>query len=241
MDFYTKLAAQKSEWSVIETLGTGLKVGAEETIARALALRCLEIPVGEFVEQASKKELPLSDSGYVLLKSNIQDEEKHDRQLESLTKSIGLTTEEHAKKAEQFLRGWLDLDDHPLVKAMVIERSIFFVLLPILRNYGNSSARTVARDISGDEQVHVAFNTHVCKELGLTYSKKADRLRREIVAWFTAPLKVENDNRGMQFWMDQSTSLLEQGVAPELSFTRATTIVSFFEFANTRLTTYVNS
>ena len=50
--------------------------GAEDTIHRALALRHLELPVGDFIKDAIEKDVPLA--ARELLLSNIKDEENHD-------------------------------------------------------------------------------------------------------------------------------------------------------------------
>lgn len=204
-------------------------------------MRCLEIPVGEFITQASKREFPVSDSARALLLSNVEDEIRHDEQLELTAGAFSdLIAEDDVKTAHSFLDAWQNLDDHPLVKALVIERSIFFVVLPILRLFGTPSLRTVSADISGDEQIHVAANSQVCRELGLTYSKKADALRREVVAWLTESLSVDGDPKGnMSFWMRASTKLLEEGKASELDVTKRARVISFFEMNNTQLPYYV--
>lgn len=238
-DFYAQLAATKRPWLSIDPTPGVVQAGAESTIGRALALRCLEIPVGEFITQSSRKEFPVPDSARSLLLSNVVDEVRHDEQLELAAKAFNLSSDEDTKVAESFLSAWQDLEDHPLVKATVIERSIFFVVLPIFRMFGTPSLRTISADISGDEQVHVAANSQLCKDLGLNYSKKADRLRREVVAWLTEGLNVQGNEKGnMSFWLRQSTKLLEEGKTEELNETKRTRVVSFFEFSNSQLPYY---
>ena len=75
------------------------------------------------------------------------------------------------KKAKKIRNTWLELDQHPVLKAVVLERSVFFVLLPIFRFLGDTGLRTTSADISRDEQTHVAANTLVCESLGLTSDK----------------------------------------------------------------------
>ena len=53
-----------------------MKEGAEETIKRALAIRHMELPVGEFISQGLERTVP--QSARTLLESNVQDEIKHD-------------------------------------------------------------------------------------------------------------------------------------------------------------------
>ena len=66
---------------------------------------------------------------------------------------------------------------------MVAERSIFFVILPMFRFLGDVGLRTVSADISRDEQIHVATNSLVCRELGLNHSNSLDKLRKATASW----------------------------------------------------------
>ena len=75
---YEKLHARKRTWTPVAIDAGQLLDGGADVIHRALALRCLEIPVGEFISQAMKGDLP-DDKGCIsLLESNVVDEEKHD-------------------------------------------------------------------------------------------------------------------------------------------------------------------
>ena len=53
-----------------------IKEGAEETIKRALAIRHMELPVGEFISQGLERTVP--SAARTLLESNVKDEVKHD-------------------------------------------------------------------------------------------------------------------------------------------------------------------
>ena len=88
---------------------------------------------------------------------------------------------------------------------MVAERAIFFVLLPLFRFNGDAGMRTVSADISRDEQVHVATNSLVCRELGLDISPILDKLRKATMSWVLQPLWSNADkNLDKKFWMDSS-------------------------------------
>ena len=50
--------------------------------------------------------------------------------------------------------------------------------------------RTTSADISRDEQIHVATNSLVCAELGLSASPSLDKLRKATINWVMQPLKV---------------------------------------------------
>ena len=49
---YDKLMARKRKWTPVKPVAGICKEGAEETIYRALALRHMELPVGDFITDA---------------------------------------------------------------------------------------------------------------------------------------------------------------------------------------------
>jgi hypothetical protein len=104
---------------------------------------------------------------------------------------------------------------------------------------GDAGLRTVSADISRDEQVHVAANSLVCRELGLTPSPSLDKLRKATINWVMTPLKSStNKYLDKKFWLDSSDSLMYQGKAPELSDTKRARMPAFFEHANPNLPQY---
>jgi hypothetical protein len=123
---------------------------------------------------------------------------------------------------------------------MVAERAIFFVLLPFLRANGDPGMRTVSADISRDEQLHVACNSLVCKELGLEASPSLDKLRKATINWVMQPLGINTTSKYLdkKFWLDSSDRLMYEGKAPELSFTRSARMPAFFEHSNVNLPSY---
>ena len=234
---YEKLLNRKRTWTPVQTTGGTLKDGAEETIYRALAIRHMELPVGDFISEALEKDVPAS--ARKLLESNVKDEIKHDLALGYVTNAIGVN--ENAEKEAFLLRdAWEEHPDHMITKALVIERAIFFVLLPFFRFNGDAGLRTVSADISRDEQIHVATNSLVCADMGLTPSKSLDKLRKATINWILQPLGINTQDRYLdkKFWLDASDSLMYQGKAPSLSETRRARMPSFFEHANTNLPQY---
>ena len=165
-----------------------LLTGGEEVVQRALALRCLEIPVGDFIADAMKGDLPDIKGCKELLASNVTDEENHDIALNFAAEAHQIPAQFEAEAA-RIKNAWLELDRHPVLKAVVLERSVFFVLLPIFRFLGDTGLRTTSADISRDEQTHVAANTLVCEELGLKSDKELNKLRRATVIGCFSPLK----------------------------------------------------
>jgi hypothetical protein len=236
MNPYQKLSNRKRKWTPVQTTAGQLVEGSEETIFRALALRHMELPVGDFINDALKNEVP--ELSRDLLRSNIKDEENHDLALGYIAQALG--TDPVAEAEAMRLRdAWTAHPDHTVLKAMVAERAIFFVLLPFFRFNGDAGLRTVSADISRDEQVHVATNSLVCRELGLTVSPSLDKLRKATINWVMQPLKKsENKYLDKQFWLDQSDSLMYAGKAEGLIETQRARMPAFFEHANPNLPQY---
>ena len=234
---YDKLLARKRTWTPVQTTAGKLVEGAEETIYRALALRHMELPVGDFINDALKNEVP--QASVALLRSNIKDEENHDLALGYIANAIGTDPKAEAE-AKRLREAWVAHPDHTLLKALVAERAIFFVLLPFFRFNGDAGLRTVSADISRDEQVHVSTNTLVCTEMGLTSSPSLDKLRKATINWVMEPLKVGASSKYLdkKFWLDSSDNLMYQGKAPELSDTKRARMPAFFEHANPNLPQY---
>jgi hypothetical protein len=236
MNPYQKLSNRKRKWTPVQTTAGQLVEGSEETIFRALALRHMELPVGDFINEALKNEVP--ELSRDLLRSNITDEENHDLALGYIAQALGTDPVAEAE-ALRLRDAWTAHPDHTVLKAMVAERAIFFVLLPFFRFNGDAGLRTVSADISRDEQVHVATNSLVCRELGLTVSPSLDRLRKATIAWVMQPLKKsENKYLDKQFWLDQSDSLMYAGKAEGLIDTQRARMPAFFEHANPNLPQY---
>jgi hypothetical protein len=234
---YDKLLARKRTWTPVQTTAGKLVEGAEETIYRALALRHMELPVGDFINDALKNEVPKASVD--LLRSNIKDEENHDLALGYIANAIGTDPKAEAE-AQRLREAWVAHPDHTLLKALVAERAIFFVLLPFFRFNGDAGLRTVSADISRDEQVHVSTNTLVCTEMGLNYSPSLDKLRKATINWVMEPLGRNTSNKYLdkKFWLDSSDNLMYQGKAPELSDTKRARMPAFFEHANPNLPQY---
>ena len=210
--------------------------GAEEAIYRALAIRHMELPVGDFIHDALKNEVP--EMARDLLLSNIKDEENHDLALGYIANAIGVD-EKAEEEAKRLRDAWIAHPDHTILKALVAERAIFFVLLPFFRFNGDAGLRTVSADISRDEQVHVATNSLVARELNLDWSPSLDKLRKATINWVLQPLgNSPNKYLNKKFWLDASDRLMYEGKAPELADTKRARMPAFFEHANPNLPQY---
>ena len=236
MNPYQKLMARKRKWSPVKPVAGMCKEGAEETIHRALALRHMELPVGDFINDALATDVP--EVARDLLVSNVRDEENHDLALGYIADAYGVDEKAEAE-AIALRKAWTSHPDHTVLKAMVAERAIFFVLLPFFRFNGDAAMRTTSADISRDEQIHVATNSLVCAELGLTPSQSLDKLRKATINWVMQPLGQNTDKYlDKKFWLDSSDRLMYEGKAPELSATKSARMPAFFEHSNVNLPQY---
>ena len=237
MNPYEKLMARKRKWTPVKPTAGICKEGAEETIHRALALRHMELPVGDFINDALASDVPTVSRDILI--SNVRDEENHDLALGYIANAYGVDPK--AEREAMALRdAWVSHPDHTVLKAMVAERAIFFVLLPFFRFNGDAAMRTTSADISRDEQIHVATNSLVCRELGLDISPSLDKLRKATINWVMQPLKVGASDKYLdkKFWLDSSDRLMYEGKAPELSATQAARMPAFFEHSNVNLPQY---
>jgi hypothetical protein len=235
---YLSTIAKKSPWLAVPVDKGQVLEGAEETLLRALALRHLEIPVKELLEQGMQRELPSTPGIVEALRSNQDDEDRHLEALNYVAAAHG-TDEKAEKEVMSILKAWNDHPAHPILKAGIMERSVFFVALPFLRQAGDLGMRTVSQDISKDERVHVAVNGMVSKELGEAESQSLDKLRAATVAWMFDKLGAsENKWLNKDFWLRQSRSLFWTGKAEELASLRASRAICFFEGPNTSLPSY---
>jgi len=236
---YQKLLERKRTWTPVKPTKGEIKKGAEETIKRALAIRHMELPVGEFIREGLEKEVP--PLARQLLESNVQDEIKHDLALGYIVDAHGIKEDSQSEQEALKLRdAWIAHPDHTITKALVAERAIFFVLLPFFRFNGDAALRTVSADISRDEQIHVGSNSLVCAELGLSASPSLDRLRKATIHWILEPLGINTVDKYLdkKFWTDASDRLMYEGKAPEFSDTKAARMPAFFEHDNTNLPQY---
>jgi hypothetical protein len=235
-DPYEKLLSRKRKWTPVKPTAGAFKHGAEETIRRALAIRHMELPVGEFIREGLEKDVP--KNARKLLEDNVVDEIRHDKALQYIVDAHGADTQAE-NEAMRLRDAWIGHPDHTITKALVAERAIFFVLLPFFRFTGDPALRTVSADISRDEQIHVATNSLVCAELGLVPSNSLDKLRKATINWIMQPLGSNSDKYlDKKFWLDSSDRLMYDGKAPQLSETQAGRMPAFFEHSNVNLPQY---
>lgn len=238
MSAYLNIVSRKRKWTPVQVDKGTLNPGSEESLYRALALRCLELPVKDFLQQGLEKELPNKPGLVEALESNQADEDRHDLGLSYIVAAHGVD-EKAEREAQRIKQAWLDAPEHPILKASILERSVFFVLLPFFRFNGDIGLRTLSADISRDEQTHVAIHGMVCHDLGIKSTQNLNRLRRATVAWVMDGLSI-NESKWLDkdFWMNQSDSLYSKGVAEGLRETQRARMPAFFEASNVNLPAY---
>jgi hypothetical protein len=235
---YLNMISKKRPWSAVAVDKGRTKDGADATLFRCLALRALELPVAELLEQGMAKELPATPGIVEALLSNQDDEKRHDEALNYVALAHG-TDDKAEKEVLNIREAWMDHPAHPILKAAIMERSLFFVALPFFRFNGDMGMRTVSQDISRDEQVHVGVNSLLAKELGEKPSDSLNRLRRATALWMFDDLGAHAEKwLDKDFWLRQSDSLYERGKAEELSDSRRGRMPCFFEAANNSLPCY---
>ena len=79
---------RKRKWAPVKPTAGLFKDGSEDAIKRALAIRHMELPVGEFIAEALEKEVP--EHARELLLSNVKDEERHDLALGYIVDAYGI-------------------------------------------------------------------------------------------------------------------------------------------------------
>lgn len=238
-DFYTQLLSERQSWIPVPLPLEPFKseeYGVPEVVERALALSVLEMPVGQYIGEATKKELSLPKSAIALLKSNIKDESIHDRQFQLAMQSYPVR-ERLKIEAEAIAQEWNQHPDHTLSKAKELETAILLITQSIIRFFGGQSLDRMASDISQDEWRHLQTNWSVCEELSLQSSPSLLRLATETLDWVVSGLSYPKTDAN--FWHQQSKIMVEDGEAPEMeSLFNWTPRIAFFEVENSRISFY---
>lgn len=241
--FYKKQMNRRRAWDVIDVSpNQRIVTGSERTLSKALAMSQLELPVGDMIKSELEKSVDAMDSNLVnLLKLNQNDEVKHDEALRRL-RAVFTVREEDDARVSDMVKHAATLANlySPITVAGTLEASLFFVILPMYRFLGGSGFRTVANDISNDENIHVAVNVQLAQDLGYRRGNKLNTFRKDVIDWLTEDLDAEADNKYLSadFWKATSNNLYSSGKAPQLRETRRSVMPSFFEKNNMDLPKY---
>jgi hypothetical protein len=235
---YFSAVARKRPWQAVPVTKGEFVPGSEETILRALAIRHLELPVKDMLVEGLRRDLPNTPGLVESIESNILDEERHDLALNYVAAAHGVDEKAEAE-AMKIRQAWLDHPAHPIAKVAVLERSLFFTILPFFRFNGDKGLRTVASDVSRDEICHAFCHTKICEEAGEKYGESLNKLRKMTALWIYDKLgKSSNKYLDKDFWLRQSDNLFISGKAPELSATTASVMPCFFESNALNLPSY---
>lgn len=239
-DFYNKVRARKRNWEVISPATQSCRPGAERTLSKALGIMALELPVGDLIYSAIETHQEIPEDVISLLRSNAEDEVKHDQQLTKLAQAFPhFQKEDEDYVNNNFVPEAYRLAEKysPVTVAGALEASIFFVILPMYRRLGTGGFRTVAGDISRDENPHVMTNVNLSKDLGWGRGEEINSLRKEVIDWLTSDLDGEGI-MSRQYWADSSESLYFNEKAPQLADTKRKVYTAFFEYDNRNLPKY---
>lgn len=246
---FSLLLQAKRPWTPTETSDHLVTPGAEKTIQRCLALRHLELPVGDWITMASKREQQqVGETGMNLLLSNINDEIRHDHQLNMAFNCLSLAgqtfREQIESEAKDILKSWVDMTNtyHPATVAFTAEAGVFIPALTMLRRIGSVALANIANDISADESLHL--RTH--REVGVTIgnepvNSKLHDLREETLSWLTSDIReVTKPGKYSQkrTYFRASEKLIQDGKSEELADTNKAVLTSFFEVANNHIQVY---
>lgn len=208
----------------------------------ALGLR-LEIPVGQFIREQSKREVPKELYVKELLQSATADEARHDQGFRFAKDVYGLPSEADLAKADDLTKTWIALSNkyQPLAIAGVLEQQVFLVTLGLMRIVGGPELNDLAMQIAKDESRHVATNRAITDWLGVEFGKDVEQAVDETLDFACAGMSIKLTNRltlDYDFCVKSSRSLLATGLAPELDkVTRIAQIKMPFELSNTALYT----
>lgn len=239
---YDQLEQSRRRWEPyplayvpFETYEGNIPAVLERCIALGLYL---ELPVAEWVGEATKKELPISRAARTTLGRNIADEAVHYKGFKyaDMTYRVPVMT---LHEAEQIGSIWENHPSHPLEKACLAETGVFLASLSIMRLFGGQSLANLAGEVSRDEQRHVATNRGILLDLNINPANPEPSLKalqEDTLSWLTQGLIVSDMGIDSDFFASQSDQLITQGHAPELDeLTDHSNYVPPFERANVRL------
>lgn len=212
----------------------------EPAIARIIALGlCCEIPVGEFVRDAGKRDLPSDPILPVLLRSHVADEAAHDLGFRLAAQKYPPSSQWRTE-AESIALTWQSFDIHPIVPAAALEVGVFLASLGAMRLFGGNSLSQMAAQIAKDEYRHVAVNMAIMRGLRLEFTTTILDAIDETVSWIFADLNIPESQTGVmvdrEFFRRASRELITTGTASDLDdLTNYTNHTLPFEVSNKSL------
>lgn len=238
---YHEFIARKHTWEPAEYVQVQINdipKGLRQSMNRALALAlALELPVGDYAIQASKREF--NDAQKWALMENAADELTHftafsnyvnaSNQVDTITELIPV--------ADQFRQALEDTGEHPVLLGGFVELGAFFPLLSFFRKLGDTPLKIMTTEVSRDESVHVQTNWAIIDDNAIPFDlPRLNKVRHQIIDWVFSGL--QSQKYGLDFWIRQSDELIQKREAVELKFTGVVPVVAFFETSNASLGKY---
>ena len=179
----------------------------DKVINRLIALGLeLELEVGEFVRDASAKDLPQDDHLKKLLQSNIADEAKHYKGFVYAREAYPVSNKS-LTEAANIRSQWQTLAniEHPLLIAMAMEIGVFLPFLGCTRLFGGKSLATLSRKVAEDEYRHILTNRTLLDDLEIdawNLPTSVNKLIQETVAWAIDDLYIPDSEVDEDFDLD---------------------------------------
>jgi hypothetical protein len=201
----------------------------------------LEIPVGQFVLEQTRREYPDEIHVKDLLKSSVSDEARHEQGFKFAAETYGKPCQDSIDKSSALRAKWAALAGkyQPLAIAGVLEQEVFLVTLGLMRILGGPVLSDLAMQVAKDESRHVAVNRAITNWLGVSFGSDVTEAVDETLAFALGDLnlKVSPSLRvNMDFCVSSSRELRDTGTARKLdTFTKIAVHPQPFEISNQRL------
>lgn len=222
---FSEIESQRKRWKAepVEFIPVEGNASVEKAIVKSIILGLfLEIPVGQWVGQATKKELNCDRDVLIGLGKNISDESTHLKALEFICDSFQINRETYPlyfKMAEQISDRWLTSDIHPLLKAASAEVGVFLPNLSLMTILGGQSISDVAISISRDEQRHGIYNRGVLRKIGIDLADETAELtdlRKDTLQFIFDFVKDDDLGIDLDFFIEESDNLISTGYSRNL-------------------------
>jgi hypothetical protein len=234
----------RKTWTPNNPATNSEKSVAPKTISRGLLLTDLEFQVQDFLRCGlSRNDLAKLENKVTIIKElekNYADEDNHFIALSRAKEAMSnrFTSDSLEYESKSLIKMWSEIPDNPITAAAILELGLFFVILPIYSQYGSTSLKITAKDISGDEQKHVIIHREVAKLLKARPSKQLLELLENTVSWFAQDIAEETNNKFTEDrCINNSRNLVRFGKS-DIIESQVGIINCPFEISNTSLSAY---
>lgn len=218
------------EWTAHQMPLDNLHERNKQMVSRVISLALqLEIPVGNWISDAVKRNVIDDAVAKKLLLSNVGDETVHYKAFEHLYYQY---LDEVDKDAIELGKRWVENDEHPVLKSFIAENGVFLITLTLMRLVEeNDSIYRVSINVSQDEIRHIHTNRQVLVDLGYSFiSPSLDKLRKDTVSYLVQGIPYQRK------FEQASEDLMTTGQSKFLSkLTTVASDISPFESPNNAL------